>query len=106
MAEAERALGCVSNRHTPHSYTYDQITSATDNAGALARSAAFMVGVETESYSNTDIGGRVYQGLNTSTDDIFFQAQFTAGNDVVRFDAFACFDQLIVIDNGAVAVQF
>ena len=106
LAEAERALGCVSNRHSPHSYTYEQITTATDNAGALARSSAFMVGVETESYSNTDIGGRVYQGLNTSTDDIFFQAQFTAGNDVVRFDAYACYDQLIVIDNGAVAVQF
>jgi hypothetical protein len=113
LAEAERALGCVSNRHSPHSYTYEQITSAVDNAtaaaggpGALVRSSAFMVGVETESYSNTDIGGRVYQGLNTSTDDIFFQAQFTAGNDEVRFDAYACFDQLIVIDNGAVAVQF
>jgi hypothetical protein len=106
LAEAERALGCVSNRHSPHSYTYEQITSVADNAGGLARSAAFMVGVETESYSNTDIGGRVYQGLNTSTDDIFFQAQFTAGNDEVRFDAYACYDQLIVIDNGAVAVQF
>ncbi len=106
LAEAERALGCVSNRHSPHSYTYEQITTAADNAGGLARSSAFMVGVETESYSNTDIGGRVYQGLNTSTDDIFFQAQFTAGNDVVRFDAYACYDQLIVIDNGAVAVQF
>ena len=106
LAEAERALGCVSNRHSPHSYTYEQITTAADNAGGLARSSAFMVGVETESYSNTDIGGRVYQGLNTSTDDIFFQAQFTAGNDEVRFDAYACYDQLIVIDNGAVAVQF
>ena len=106
LAEAERALGCVSNRHTPHSYTYDQITSTASGAGGIARSNSFMVGVETESYSNTDIGGRVYQGLNTSTDDIFFQAQFTAGNDVVRFDAYACFDQLIVIDNGAVAVQF
>jgi hypothetical protein len=106
LAEAERALGCVSNRHSPHSYTYEQITTAADNAGGLARSSAFMVGIETESYSNTDIGGRVYQGLNTSTDDIFFQAQFTAGNDEVRFDAYACYDQLIVIDNGAVAVQF
>jgi hypothetical protein len=106
LAEAERALGCVSNRHSPHSYTYEQITTAADNAGGLARSSAFMVGVETESYSNTDVGGRVYQGLNTSTDDIFFQAQFSAGNDEVRFDAYACYDQLIVIDNGAVAVQF
>jgi hypothetical protein len=107
LAEAERALGCVSNRHTPHSYTYAQIT-AVDTSTTLALSASFMVGVETESYSNTDIGGRVYQGLNTSTDDIFFQAQFNAQpNDAnVRFDAYACYDQLIVIDNGAVAVQF
>jgi len=110
LAEAERALGCVSNRHTPHSYTYEQITSTTSGAGGIARSNAFMVGVETESYSNTDIGGRVYQGLNTSTDDTFMQLNFGAdanrANVPVRFDAYACFDQLIVIDNGAVAVQF
>ena len=108
LAEAERALGCVSNRHSPHSYTYEQIT-AVDTSTTLALSAAFMVGVETESYSNTDIGGRVYQGLNTSTDDVFIQLQFNAqpaDNANVRFDTYACYDQLIVIDNGAVAVQF
>ena len=107
LAEAERALGCVSNRHTPHSYTYSQIT-AVDTSTTLAQSAAFMIGVETESYSNTDIGGRVYQGLNTATDDTFMQMNFNAQPNAanVRFDAYACFDQLIVIDNGAVAVQF
>lgn len=106
LAEAERALGCVSNRHTPHSYTMEQIENATSSD--LTRSSAFMVGQETESYSNTDVGGRVYQGLNTSSDDVFIQLTFggQGGNTAVRFDTYACYDQLIVIDNGAVSVQF
>jgi hypothetical protein len=63
--------------------------------------------VETESYSSAPMGS-VYQGLNTSTDDIFFQPTYNAqtGATVVRFDAYASYDQLITIDNGMVMVSF
>ena len=106
LAEVERALGSVSNTLKPHSYTYAQIVSVA--AADLAVSRAFMVGIELESYSNTDMSGKVYQGLNTSTDDIFLNLSFAgqAGAIAVRVDTFAAYDQLISIDNGMVTVRF
>jgi hypothetical protein len=71
------------------------------------RSGAFAIGVETESYSSAPMGS-VYQGLNTSNDDIFAQLNFNAQSaaTVVRVDSWASFDQLITIDNGMVMVSF
>ena len=106
VSEMERALGSASSRISPSSYTNAQVRL--DAASDLALSGAFAIGVETESYSSAPLGS-VYQGLNTSTDDIFFQATFGAngvGNANTRFDAYASYDQLITIDNGQVTVQF
>jgi hypothetical protein len=115
--EMERALGSASSRISPGSYNSFQLTrdepttvsavsvdGSNNNAGF---SGAFAVGIETESYSSAPMGS-VYQGLNTSTDDIFWQGTFGAqgANTVVRFDAYASYDQLITIDNGQVMVQY
>lgn len=105
ISEMERALGSASSRISPSSYTYAQVTY--DVPQALVTSGCFAIGVETESYSSAPMGS-VYQGLNTSTDDIFFQATF-AGQDAAsntRFDAYASYDQLITIDNGVVSIQY
>jgi hypothetical protein len=116
-SEMERALGSASSRISPASYYSFQITrdepttiTAATVAGSnniAAFSGAFALGIETESYSSAPMGS-VYQGLNTSTDDIFWQGTFGAqpANTVVRFDAYASFDQLISIDNGQVSVQY
>ena len=107
LAEMERALGSVGNRVSPHNYTYAQIT--TDDsvaAGANAVSSAFAIGIETESYSSAPMGS-VYQGLNTSTDDIFYQPIYAHDAAVdVRIDCWASYDQLITIENGQASVQF
>ena len=107
LAEMERALGSVGNRVSPHNYTYAQIT--TDDsvaAGANAVSSAFAIGIETESYSSAPMGS-VYQGLNTSTDDIFYQPTYAHDAAVdVRIDCWASYDQLITIENGQASVQF
>ena len=106
VAEMERALGSASSRISPSSYTYAQVRY--DGPQALVTSGAFAIGIETESYSSAPMGS-VYQGLNTSTDDIFFQATFGAngvGDLGTRFDAYASYDQLITIDNGVVSVQY
>jgi hypothetical protein len=67
------------------------------------RSSKFSVGFDLESYSAVDLS-KTYQGLNTSTDDIFanfrFDAQRNATN--IRIDAYALYDQLIVCQNGSV----
>ena len=107
VSEMERALGSASSRISPSSYTNAQVRL--DVPGNINLSGAFAIGVETESYSSAPLGS-VYQGLNTSTDDIFFQATFAANNIVgganTRFDAYASYDQLITIDNGVVSVQY
>lgn len=108
LAEMERALGSVGNRISPHSYTSAEITAETSvAAGANARAAAFAIGVETESYSSAPMNS-VYQGLNTATDDVFFQPTFSAqaGATDIRIDGFAHYDQLCIIDNGQAQVQF
>jgi len=108
VSEMERALGSASSRISPSCYVLSQLTDDLTTVN-LAQSNCFAIGVETESYSSAPMGS-VYQGLNTSTDDIFFQATFAgqaAGTDVTtRFDAYASYDQLITIDNGQVTVQY
>ena len=49
----------------------------------------------------------VYTGTNTSTDDIFFTPKFAAqgGATNIRIDAYALFDQLVLIQNGVCTVN-
>jgi hypothetical protein len=123
LSEMERALGSASARISPSSYTRQMIYGKTPaqagaqyelvtvenalSAPADNRSGAFAIGVETESYSSAPMGS-VYQGLNTSNDDIFAQLNFNAqyAATVVRVDSWASFDQVITIDNGMVMVSF
>jgi hypothetical protein len=107
LSEMERALGSVGNRVSPHNYTYAQITTDGSVAPGLnAVSSAFAIGIETESYSSAAMNS-VYQGLNTSTDDIFYQPTYAHDAAVdVRIDCFASYDQLITIESGQASVQF
>ncbi len=108
IAEMHRALGSASSRIDPTSYSYVQVrTDAAVDIANTTYSGCFAIGVETESYSSAPMGS-VYQGLNTSTDDIFIQPSFAAqGADTnVRFDIYASYDQLITIDQGVVTVQY
>jgi hypothetical protein len=79
------------------------------NPAVNAVSSSFSVGIETESYSSAPMGS-VYQGLNTSTDDIFYQPTYNAQGENnsydVRIDCWASYDQLITIESGQASVQF
>ena len=70
-------------------------------------SKSFYVGIDLESYSNTDMS-MVYNGYNTSTDDIFFQPKFDAqgSSTNIRIDTYALFDSLILFENGFATVQY
>jgi hypothetical protein len=112
LAEMERALGSVGNRISPHNYTYAMITTndallEANNPAVNSVSSSFSVGIETESYSSAPMGS-VYQGLNTSTDDIFYQPVYSANATApdVRIDCWASYDQLITIESGQASVQF
>ena len=71
------------------------------------QTGGFYVGVDLESYSNTS-NDTIYSGTNTSTDDIFavFKFDVNNANTNVRIDAYALYDQLILIQNGACTVNY
>ena len=73
------------------------------DTSAAAISSKFAVGFDLESYSAVDLS-KTYQGLNTSTDDIFANFRFgaTGGTPAIRFDGYAFYDQLIICQNGSV----
>jgi hypothetical protein len=67
---------------------------------------AFYLGLDLESYSNTDMTS-VYSGYNSSTEDIFFTPTFNGQGSAtdVRIDTYALYDCLISLENG-VATAF
>jgi hypothetical protein len=67
---------------------------------------AFYLGLDLESYSNTDMTS-VYSGYNSSTEDIIFNPTFNgqANNVDIRIDTYALYDCLISLENG-VATAF
>lgn len=119
FSELLRAFGTVSDINhecaiDPTQYNknipVDVVAGADAAARALANvpqnTGAFYVGVDLESYSNTSMD-MVYTGTNTSTDDIFFTPKFAAqaGATNIRIDAYALYDQLILIQNGVCTVN-
>lgn len=108
LSELERALGSVGNRVSPSSYLAVQYEALAPVSGGTGTTpGCFAVGVETESYSSAEMGS-VYQGMNTSNSDIFFQPKFGAQGAAVNVlvDVFASYDQLITIQDGMAVVQF
>jgi len=123
FGELVRAIGCVSDlNHEPSinldSYdvalppTSDENGTVGNNETATqpnsySKPSSFYVGLDLESYSNSGMND-VYQGYNSSTDDIFFNPKFgtLAAAHNIRIDTFAYFDQVIVIENGFCSVQY
>jgi hypothetical protein len=99
-SEFLRAISSVGN--LDHETNITRTMYSADVASATV-SSKFCVGFDLESYSAVDLS-KTYQGLNTSTDDIFanfrFGAQTNATN--IRIDAYASFDKLIICQNGGV----
>ena len=112
-SELLRAFGTVTDVNQECSLTIEQYTKdapvmmvGAEGAGAQS-TGGFYVGVDLESYSNTS-NDTIYSGTNTSTDDIFgvfrFAGQVGATN--IRIDAYALFDQLVLIQNGTCTVNY
>ena len=110
-----RAIGSVSDlNHEPSinlaRYNIEQPIADNETAtlpSVNSSSSSFYVGIDLESYSSSGIQD-VYQGYNSSTDDIFFNPRFgtvSGGSHNVRIDAYAYFDQVITIENGFATVN-
>jgi len=70
-------------------------------------SGSFYIGLDLENYTNASKDA-IFAGYNTNTDDIFLVANFTTGNSTgnVRFDAYAMFDALLIVENGTAYVKY
>jgi hypothetical protein len=99
-SEFLRAISSVGNLDHETNITRAMYTA---DAVAAAVSSKFAVGFDLESYSAVDLS-KTYQGLNTSTDDIFANFRFGAQADAraTRIDAYAFYDQLIICQNGGI----
>jgi hypothetical protein len=119
FSELLRAFGTVSdvnhecaidpsqfNKTIPVDVVAGADPAARATANVPQNTGAFYVGVDLESYSNTSMD-MVYTGTNTSNDDIFFTPKFAAqaGALNVRIDAYALFDQLVLIQNGVCTIN-
>ena len=101
-SEFLRAISSVGNLDHETNITKELYNT---NTGVDDKSSKFAIGFDLESYSSVDLS-KTYQGLNTSTDDIFanfrFGAQGANTTNNIRIDAYAYYDQLIVCQNGSV----
>ena len=69
-------------------------------------SGAFLVGIDMEIYQNADKSS-LYSGTNSNTSDIFYVANHTpAGNVTILQTAFACYDQVLVYENGVCYARY
>ena len=111
FSEFLRSLGSVSDVNHECGIYFEQYNkdapadiTATET---YQNTGAFYVGMDLESYSNTSMDS-VYTGTNTSTDDIFFTPKFAGLNAAtnIRIDAYALYDQLVLIQNGVCTVNY
>jgi hypothetical protein len=81
-------------------------TNLSDVTFSGQNSGAFYVGIDLENYPNAE-KSKLFAGYNSTTDDIFWQPSYT--NLAVantRIDAYACYDQVVVFENGTAYVKF
>ena len=85
----------------------DVLTNAVLYNGNV-NSGSFYIGIDLENYTSAD-KSTVFAGYNSNTDDIYLQANFggvSGGVASLRFDSYACFDSVIVFQNGNAYVKF
>ena len=87
------------------SYTLQDSTANAHNI-LNVNSGSFFIGMDLESYANTH--DQLFQGWNSTTDDIFLIANFAAqgSNTNTRFDAFSNFDTVILCENNTCYVKY
>jgi hypothetical protein len=70
-------------------------------------SSSFMLGVDLETYSNSDKSS-IFAGYNSSNEDIFFQLRFAGigGGETVRADTYSLCDAVLVFENGICSIRF
>jgi hypothetical protein len=114
-----QALGSLSDlNHEPaiDIYNYSEAVPVANAETSLtihssAGESQFMIGVDLESFSGANPDS-LFQGANTSNDDIHWILKYTSfalpGNAAVpvRFDSYAMFDQVVIVESGLMSVIY
>lgn len=86
---------------------YSQAAMTLYGQGQSLNSGSFLAGIDLESYQNAD-KSTIFSGLNTNNSDIFYQPihNATGANQAITYTAMACFDSVLVCENGVAYVRF
>ena len=112
--EAIKCFSTISDlNHQPsiEKTSYTMATSIANNDTATnignVNSGSFLVGIDVESYSGSNKSS-IFAGYNSNTDDIFYIGNYfnTTTNTATRFDAWACFDLVLVCESGTCYAKF
>lgn len=109
FCEAAKCFGSIADMNYQPSIDLDAfvqaqaVTVTTALSQATVNSGAFLIGLDCETYQNTDKSS-IFAGMDTTTSDIFATLQYgttPATGTTILYNAFACFDNVIVFENGA-----
>lgn len=109
FSEAAKCFGSLSDMNYQPSIDLTAFTQAqpaamagTAAGAATTESGAFLVGLDCETYQNTDKSS-IFAGMDTTTSDIFVTMQYGAATSyTMLYNAFACFDNVIIFENGTI----
>ena len=111
FCEVVKAIGPISDiNHQPSiEYTSYSLTDSVANGHTdqSVNSGSFYIGLDLENYASADKSS-IFAGYNSNTDDIYAVLTHTntSSTATVRYDAFALFDEVIVIENNTAYVKF
>jgi hypothetical protein len=104
--EAIKCFGSLADMHLQPSIDNTAFTLNAPNtvAGLVEASTedsgSFLIGIDMEIYQNADKAS-IFSGTNTNTSDIFSIINYySAGAITVLQTAFACYDEVLVFENG------
>jgi len=111
-SEAVKCFGSLADMQVQPSidntaYSLDEPNTAAGLVQASTEdSGAFLVGIDMEIYQNADKSS-IFAGSNTNTSDIFYIVNHTpANNATILQTAFACYDQVLVYENGVCYARY
>jgi hypothetical protein len=113
FTEASKCFGSIADINYQPSIdkdSYEVVSAETINnlvAYNTKNSGSFLVGIDLESYQNTDKSS-IFAGMNTNTSDIFYQPThlYTGTSGQCYYTCFANFDSVLVCENGVAYVRF
>lgn len=112
FSELLKAVGSMSDNNSHPAIDFRSFSLldsvANGHTDSTIGAGSYYIGIDLESYANSDKSSGLFQGYNSNTDEIYLviNTDGTGANDTVRLDAFAMFDSVVVFENNTAYVKF